>query len=712
VIQALERGGWDPRPAGPDKWESQCPVHKGSRHNLSITATSDGKVLLKCHHVDRSTQTCPSKAIVAALGLTMGDLFAGTLKTSSGTRHAKGSFATPLDASKWLAKAEKGKCGGRWEYQDKNGVTVLVVCRLDDTPKGKQYRPIGLDPESGRWKIGDPPGLLPLYQLGDLADACRVYFFEGEKIAKLAKGLGLVATTTAHGAQSPHKSDLSPLAGKDVVIVPDHDDAGEGYKTQLVGLLGQLDPPPKVRTLRLDLPNEGDDFEQWIEARKGVTPGELRREFERLAEGLPFETVPPPAPPTVGVNGQVVAAEARFSEISNEDLGIFPLSSFKPRPIHWFWPYRLAMGSLALMAGDGGIGKSQFLLYIAHLASTGGEFPDRSGSAPLCDVIIVSAEDRPEDTIRPRLMAMGADISRIVIVKAKYTIRKAGKPPMVNPASFQDRAYWHEVFDRNPGCSLFIVDPLPSYLGKGVNDAKNTEVRGVLEPFVDEVIAPRGICMIGNTHLNKSVDAKTPMHRITGSIAYVNLSRNVHIIVRDPDPDPDDPERARRFFKQAKCNNAPDDLPALAFKLEKREIVGADGEAIETAIPVFEAEPVALDLGEALNSRGGKRGPAPRRQIQTAEWLYDFLAARTGWTRLRAIIDAAGEANLIGRLKDDGTYSGLTMLYRARERVEQLTDPRQGRRVDEMEFENRKHWRLSDAVDRSTPDPITLLVNL
>src|SRR6185437_6349741 len=121
------------------------------------------------------------------------------------------------------------------------------------------------------------------------------------------------------------------------------------------------------------------------------------------------------------------------------------------------------------------------------------------------------------NTIKPRLVAMGADLTRVKIIKARYTIRKKGKPPVVHLTSFQDREYWAEVFHRIPKCSLFIVDPVPSYLGRGVNDSKNIEIRNILEPFLNEIIKPNGICMLGNTHLNKSADAKTPMHRISGS---------------------------------------------------------------------------------------------------------------------------------------------------------------------------------------------------
>ena len=85
-------------------------------------------------------------------------------------------------------------------------------------------------------------------------------------------------------------------------------------------------------------------------------------------------------------------------------------------------------------------------------------------------------------------MAMGANLSKIKIMKASYTIKRPGKEPMVNPVSLQDIRYWKAVFKRFPDCVMFIVDPIPSYLGRGVNDSKNTELRQVIEPFLSEVL--------------------------------------------------------------------------------------------------------------------------------------------------------------------------------------------------------------------------------
>ena len=105
----------------------------------------------------------------------------------------------------------------------------------------------------------------------------------------LVRELGLIATATAHGAQSPQRTDLGPLAGKELVLLPDHDAPGEAYVSKLLGLFSKLDPKPRVRVLRLDLQNEGDDIEQWLAARPGVDKVELQKELERLADDCPPE---------------------------------------------------------------------------------------------------------------------------------------------------------------------------------------------------------------------------------------------------------------------------------------------------------------------------------------------------------------------------------------------------------------------------------------
>ncbi len=146
-----------------------------------------------------------------------------------------------------------------WLYHSADGNEVLRVVRFE-AGGNKTFRPISTT-ESG-WKIGDPAGELPLYRLPELADDGPVFVAEGEKAAEAIRSLGFVATTSAHGAKSPQKTDWSPLAGRDVIILPDNDDAGGAYAEEVSLLLGRLSPPSQVRIVELpDLPEHGDVVE-------------------------------------------------------------------------------------------------------------------------------------------------------------------------------------------------------------------------------------------------------------------------------------------------------------------------------------------------------------------------------------------------------------------------------------------------------------------
>ena len=321
-----------------------------------------------------------------------------------------------------------------------------------------------------------------------------------------------------------------------------------------------------------------------------------------------------------------------LSSLSAEALGCRPITDYEERAIDWLWKYRIAKGELTIIAGEGGLGKSQLLLWIAARVSLGESWGDDSEPPPVGRVLIVSAEDSPETTIKPRLMAMNADLSMITIVSATVTFDKPDKPgepgdPIV--MSLQERDYWIEIFNRYPDTAVLIIDPLPSYLGRGVNDSKNNEVRNVLESFLKLAIRPRGISMLTTAHLNKNVDLnKSPLNRVMGSVAYGNLARNNHFVVRCPD----DPER--RIFCQVKANNSPLTLPAcVGFRVESSDDRGQARLPIETAIPIFEAEPVtgfnvSVALAGSAKPERKPTGPPPIETTKLAAWLVDFLQSK------------------------------------------------------------------------------------
>ena len=117
----------------------------------------------------------------------------------------------------------------KWDYRSADGELLACVYRYD-TPEGKQYRP--WDVSSRQTRMPDPR---PLYHLPAVAKADTVVLVEGEKCADALMHIGIVATTAMGGAATAlDKTDWSPLAGKTVIVWPDHDEAGAKYANAVI----------------------------------------------------------------------------------------------------------------------------------------------------------------------------------------------------------------------------------------------------------------------------------------------------------------------------------------------------------------------------------------------------------------------------------------------------------------------------------------------
>src|SRR5437016_3608686 len=96
------------------------------------------------------------------------------------------------------------------------------------------------------------------------------------------------------------------------------------------------------------------------------------------------------------------------------------LSRIEPAKVRWLWPRRITRGKLTLIIGDPDVGKSFVTLDIAARVSTGRKWPDGTKGV-LGNVILLSAEDAPNDTIFPRLQAMHGDAKHVFILKSIRT---------------------------------------------------------------------------------------------------------------------------------------------------------------------------------------------------------------------------------------------------------------------------------------------------
>jgi hypothetical protein len=283
-------------------WSARCPAHDDRRPSLSITEGDDGRALICCH----ADKGCTPEAIVAALGLKLADLMpddgvdADTNRESPRTRAIVSTAGrrapkTFPSAREVVAELERrhGKRSGLWTYHDARGDPVGVIVRWE-TPKGKDIRPVARI--GAQWIIGGMPEPRPLYRLPDLAGATRVYVTEGEKAADAARSLDLTATTSPHGAKSADKADWFPLAGKQVVILPDNDQPGKQYADTVAAILSKLTPAPIMKVV--DLPNLPDhgDIADFVAGHSDVDRGELRRQVEALADASEAPELIPPRP--------------------------------------------------------------------------------------------------------------------------------------------------------------------------------------------------------------------------------------------------------------------------------------------------------------------------------------------------------------------------------------------------------------------------------
>ncbi len=163
---------------------AQCPAHDDRNPSLSIREASDGTLLVKCF------AGCETVDVVAALGLSMADLFAAEYRYDDGRRVTRG-----YDATGHKRFRQSGNTHGRPTLYRRDRVLLAVA-------------------------NGEP-----------------VYLVEGEKDVHALESVGVTATTTPMGAGNLTKADLSPLAGAAVVAVVDRDEPGERWAASVTELL-------------------------------------------------------------------------------------------------------------------------------------------------------------------------------------------------------------------------------------------------------------------------------------------------------------------------------------------------------------------------------------------------------------------------------------------------------------------------------------------
>ena len=245
-------------------------------------------------------------------------------------------------------------------------------------------------------------------------------------------------------------------------------------------------------------------------------------------------------------------------------------------------------------------------LDIAARVSRGWAWPDaRDQPGTLGSVVLLTAEDDPADTIRPRLDAAGADPDKVHVLQAVERYDAEAKQKTTRSFSLErDLPALEQGIVGLNDCRLVIIDPISAYLGR-IDSHKNADVRAVLAPLA-ELAQRLRVAVLAVSHLNKT--GGPAMYRTMGSLAFIAAARAAWGVVKDKD----DP--SRRLMVPIK-NNLASDTGGMAYAITTSEK--------NVPLLAWEPEPIHVTADEVMSTAPAAAGG---QRTDAKGWLSKRLA--------------------------------------------------------------------------------------
>jgi putative DNA primase/helicase len=352
----------------------------------------------------------------------------------------------------------------------------------------------------------------------------------------------------------------------------------------------------------------------------------------------PVTTDPGVAPPA--------AVDSADSPLLTGAVKLISGDEIEPEPYDWLWPEMLARGKFHVFAGAPGCGKTTVALSLAATLTSGGKWPDGT-RAPVSNVLIWSGEDDVRDTLLPRLIAAGADRSRIKFVDSVDA--GGGRRRSFDPAL--DLTELLVAAKKVGNVGLLIVDPIVNAVTG--DSHKNTETRRSLQPLVD-LAQSLNAALLGISHFTKGTAGRDPIERVTGSLAFGAMPRVVFVAAKVVDEGSGDVER---IFVRAKSNIGPDG-DGFRFELAQVGLPNCPGLVASTVQWGDQLEGAARELLKEAEGAGESN-----KTEDAAELIQQTIREKGGEasaTDLHAALGAAG----IGKHSRYRAINGLLEQHR------------------------------------------------
>lgn len=278
---------------------------------------------------------------------------------------------------------------------------------------------------------------------------------------------------------------------------------------------------------------------------------------------------------------------------------VHTMSDVEAEDVRWLWNPYIPRRKITMLEGDPGVGKTWVALTVAAVVSQGWPWPEGGATRLPGDVLYLSAEDGIADTLKPRLMAAGADPKRVHALTGHMRVDpETGEEVEEGGVTLADVDVIGDALDRFQP-SLVVIDPIQGYLGAKTDMHRANEVRPLMS-LLARWAEQYDMAVLILRHLAKS-PATRGLYRGLGSIDFAAAARSVLLAGEDPETH----ERAVVHMKSSLAAAG----PSLGFTIDASGFLWSG---------VSEATAGSLLRPEAVEHERSARDEA-------REWLEEML---------------------------------------------------------------------------------------
>src|SRR5262245_10066109 len=292
--------------------------------------------------------------------------------------------------------------------------------------------------------------------------------------------------------------------------------------------------------------------------------------------------------------------EERASHLPGKSKALITTTSnVEAQQVTWlWWPY-LALGTVSMLDGDPGIGKSLLTLQLAANLSRAWPLPDQQGRPTLptgeaAATLLLTSEDSLSMTIRPRLDQAQANCALVHVMTGWEDHAHAR-----HPFTLQQIPMLADAIERTEP-RLVILDPIQAYLGK-IDMHRANEVRPLMDAL-GQVAQDYGCAILCVRHPSKpGQHISKAIHRGMGSADFMNFSRTALFVEEHP------MDRGKAVLCHVKSNLGPLGRTQVFSKY--------DGAFAWCGVSRMTSEMIA----------GSGRGPDPNAFLKVCFWLEEHM---------------------------------------------------------------------------------------